>query len=181
MDGSTALGLVRHVVGKTQSPGFHDSKLFMPPTLTQDFLNACFAMLLATPRPHTTHTTTTKQDTFSSLAPRHTTGKPHLSTANQNSSNSTTNKRPRRHTRSSGRSCSWCNHSIPPIENYARLHPCSCDVCVGCLLSGHARRGSSPFVCSTCDSTIESHVFLQSSPDRTMSRLSHCSWIRDGR
>jgi hypothetical protein len=24
-------------------------------------------------------------------------------------------------------------------------------------------------------------MFLQSSPDRTMSRLSHCSWIRDGR
>ena len=45
----------------------------MPPTLTQDFLNACFAVLLARD-PKTTHTTTTKQDTFSSLAPRHTTG-----------------------------------------------------------------------------------------------------------
>ena len=27
--------------------------------------------------------------------------------------------------------CSWCNDSIPPNENYARLHPCSCDVCLG--------------------------------------------------
>ena len=122
----------------------------MPPTLTQDFLNACFERRPG-PQDHTT--TTAKQDTFSSLAPCHTSGKPHLSTANQNSSNSTTNKRPRRHTRSSGQSCSWCNHSIPPI-------PCSCDVCVGCLLSGHAQRGSSPFVCSTCDSTTEISCFF---------------------
>jgi hypothetical protein len=26
---------------------------------------------------------------------------------------------------------SWCNDSILPNENYARLHPCSCDVCLG--------------------------------------------------
>ena len=33
---------------------------------------------------------------------------------------------------------------------------------MGCLLSGHAQRGSSPLVCSTCDSTIESHVLFDS-------------------
>ena len=121
----------------------------MEPTLTQDFLNACFAMLFT--KSHT--------KTFSPLL--------HRATPYQEVSPCQLPIRiaaiaPRWHyTCSSVWSCSWCNHSIPPNENYARLHPCSCNVCVGCLFSGHAQRGLSPLVCFTCDSTIESHVLFQ--------------------
>jgi len=62
-----------------------------------------------------------------------------------------------RQSQTDGLTCSICKEGILYDGEHVQLTPCSCSLCYRCLVDAHARRGSSPLTCGTCDLQVEAH------------------------